>query len=99
MLYLAAAAGAENGAERLRPERRAKRQLYEIADNIFLFDGRNADSRALLRQGAKAKNDDAAATADGLSVSEKIVKPNLNYGPDGEPGAGISRYVFGRQAF
>jgi hypothetical protein len=52
-----------------------------------------------VRQRTKAKNDHAAGTSDGLSVCEKVVESEFDLGPGFKGAAGVSRSVFGRQAF
>ena len=61
--------------------RRTREKPHQLPDRVLRLDGRDAYARALLRQRAEAKNDDAAGAADGLTVGEQIRETHLDSAP------------------
>jgi len=98
MLHLTPAAGAEDWAEWLRALRRRLEDLDEIGYRVALFDGSDFDAGTLAGQRSEAKDDDAAGTADSLTVGEQIGECELEFDADPERRSGVRRSLFARQA-
>ena len=81
-----AAARPESRTERLHAIRRAGQQLERFRDDVFLFDRRNLDPRALARERPKAKEHDTARASHGLPVGEQVGKGDFDFIAGLKPG-------------
>jgi hypothetical protein len=102
MLNLTAAARAEDGAKRLRAQRRTRQQAQQFGYGVLGLNALDDDAGALLRERSKAKNNDAARAPDGLAVGKQIREIDLDFGAGWKCRGGgypLTRYSSARQGF